>query len=442
MSAPIITVEQLRHAVDGFRLAHDGRFPTLHDDGALPGLGWGTIDNRFRDGHRGLPGCTSLSKWLDETYPEERFAGAITSANLHAWVATHRGADSGAFPHIGSGAILGANRTWQSVHEALRDRDFPFTKCKSLSGWLDDQFPLDRRKRAILITADLIVGAVDAYRAEHRGEFPYRESGKLAGLNLTWTQIDNALRQGGKSLAKWLSKRYPDFVEVSERRLLAWTEDFANQNARALPTMKSGEIAGTGWSWLQVDRAFRSGAWRWTTVDTLSAWLDTAYPAERILTPENVQNWVASHIASQGTFPSSDSTAPVAESSAWTWQRINATMVRGAFGWREKCSLAAWLDSQYPDARMLTPRNLHAWVRNHVDAHGHFPSRQSLEPASPGAHWNWFEVDKALRRESAGWRGRTTLSKWIEANVVPSAQLDTHCVDEDVERMEAPAPGA
>ena len=432
MSAPTVSIEQLREAVDAFRLAHDGRFPTLNDDDALPGLAWGTIDTRLRDGHRGLPGSTSLSKWLDAAYPVERFVGALTSANMHAWVEAHRAANDGAFPHISSGAIPGANRTWQSVHEALRDRDFPFTKCKALSSWLDDQFPLDRKKKATLLTADLIVGAVDAYRAQHRGEFPYRESGKVAGLNLTWTQIDNALRQGGKSLAKWLTKRYPDFVEVSELRLQAWVEEYASKNARALPSLKLGEIAGTGWSWPQVDRAFRSGAWRWTTVESLSAWLDTVYPSERVLTPENVRKWVAQHIESHGAFPSSESTAPVAENSAWTWQRIHATMVRGSFGWAEKCSLAAWLDCQYPDDRVLTPRNLHAWVMDYVDAHGHFPSRQSLEPASPGAHWNWFEVDKALRRESAGWQGRTTLADWIAEHVAPA-------IDDTLEEADAPA---
>jgi len=440
VSAPVVSIEQLRQAVDAFRLAHDGRFPTLRDDGAQSGLAWGTIDNRLRDGHRGLPGSTSLSKWLDEAYPVERFVSPITSASMHSWVEAHRQTAGGAFPHIGSGTLPGANRTWQSIHEALRDKHFPFTKCTSLSGWLDDQFPMERRKKASLITADLIVGAVNAYRAENRGEFPYRESGKVAGLNLTWTQIDNALRQGGRSLAKWLSKRYPDFVEVSEQRLRAWTDDFAIQNARALPTTKSGEIAGTGWSWLQVDRAFRSGAWRWTTVESLSSWLDSAFPAERILTPVNVRKWVADHIEAHGTFPSSESTTSVAENSAWTWPRINATMLHGSFGWAEKCSLAAWLDGQFPDERMLTPRNLHAWVREYAAAHGRFPSRQSLEPTSHGAHWNWFEVDKALRRESAGWQGRTSLDAWIQNYMVPSALQAHEPSAEDIELPDAMAP--
>lgn len=59
---PIITIEQLRQAVDAYRLAHGGRFPAAADDDALPGLTWERIDNRLREGHRGLPGRTSLAK--------------------------------------------------------------------------------------------------------------------------------------------------------------------------------------------------------------------------------------------------------------------------------------------------------------------------------------------------------------------------------------------
>jgi hypothetical protein len=415
---PLITIAQLRQTVDAYRLAHAGRFPTTYDGDALPGLTWERIDSRLREGHRGLPGGTSLSKWLDETYPAERHQAPFTSTNMRAWVMAHLEANGGTFPHVASGDIPGTNRTWMNVNDALRKRQLAFTKCPSLSAWLDDQFPLDRKKKAALITADMIAGLVDAYRAEHDGAFPYRESGKVAGLNMTWTQLDNALRQGGKSLAKWLAKRYPDFVEVSEERLRAWVDEYARENARALPTSASGEIAGTGWTWTQVDRAFRSGSWRWSTDDSLSDWLDTTFPAERILTPVSVRIWVENHVAQHGSFPTKDSLTPVAAESAWTWRRINSAMTTGSHGWPAKVALAAWLDREYPDYRILTPRNLHAWVSEYVAAHGHYPTRHSLAPAAPGAHWNWFEIDKALRRESAGWQGRTTLSSWIDANIV------------------------
>jgi hypothetical protein len=89
---------------------------------------------------------------------------------------------------------------------------------------------------------------------------------------------------------------------------------------------------------------------------------------------------------------------------------------------------------------MLTPRTLHARVTNYAEAHGHFPSRQSLEPTSPGAHWNWFEVDKALRRESAGWQGRTSLDAWIQNHIVPSALQAEEPAAHDIELLDAMAP--
>jgi hypothetical protein len=437
---PVIDVEQLRQAVDAHRRAHGGRFPRADDGDALPGLAWLTIDNRLRAGHCGLPGATSLSKWLDEAYPAERYVASYTSASMRAWVAAHREANGGAFPHVASGEIPGTNRTWMNVNDALRKGQLAFTKCRSLSAWLDDQFPLDRRKKAALITADLILNLVEAYRAEHDGAFPYRESGKVAGMNMTWTQLDNSLRQGGKSLAKWLATRYPDFVEVSEPRLQAWAEEFARENARALPTSASGEIAGTGWSWTQVDRAFRSGAWRWATADSLSAWLDATYPAERILTPANVRTWVEDHVAVHGIFPAKDSTTHVAADSAWTWKRINTAMIAGSYSWPEKTTLSAWLDRQYPQYRLLTPDNLRAWASSYVAARGHYPTRHSLEPAAPGAHWNWFEIDKALRRENAGWQGRTTLSEWIDANVLPSEDDLQEAMGCDHQAIDMPSP--
>lgn len=428
---PVISIEQLRQAVEAYRRAH-GRFPIADDEQALPDLAWKTIDRRLRDGHRGLPGATSLSKWLDETYPAERYVAPYSSASMRAWVVAHREANGGAFPHVASGEIPGANRTWMDVNDALRKRQLAFTKCGSLSAWLDDQFPLDRKRKAALLTADLIINLVEAYRAEHDGAFPYRESGKVAGLNMTWTQLDNALRQGGKSLAKWLGSRYPDYVEVSEQRLRAWVDEYACANARALPSLASGEIAGTGWTWAQVDRAFRRGEWRWAPADSLSAWLDATFPTERILAPANVRAWVESHVAMHGCFPTKESTTPVAPESAWTWPRINSAMIAGSYRWPEKTTLAAWLDRQYPECRVLSPRNLNAWLAGYAAAHGHYPTRHSLEPATHGAHWNWFEIDKALRRETAGWRGRTTLSEWIEAHVV--------AIEDDMQAVDMPSP--
>jgi hypothetical protein len=438
MSAPVLSVEQLRQAVDAYRLAHDGRFPTSAEGWALPGLAWGTVDARLRDGACGLPGGTTLSKWLDEAYPAERSSTPYTSASLRDWVTAYREANGGAFPHVDTGAIPGTDRTWKNVNDALR-RGLAFTKCRSLSTWLDDQFPHDRRKKAALITSDLILTLVEAYRAEHDGEFPYRETGKVAGINMTWTQLDNALLQGGKSLAKWLAKRHPEFVELPEQRLRTWVEDYARENERALPAQKSGDILGTGWSWQLVDRAFRTGAMAWATSGSLSAWLDATFPAERFLSSANLRMWVDEHLATHGTFPTKDSALPVAETSSWTWRRIDRAMHSASCGWPEKSSLSRWLDRQYPDLRTLNPGNLQAWVADYLVRHLEYPTKQSLEPAAPGGHWSWAEIDLALQRESSGWKGKTTLESWIKAHMAPVTHEADELFEIECEGHEGPA---
>ena len=72
--------------------------------------------------------------------------------------------------------------------------------------------------KAAKITADLILVLVEAFGAENKGDFPYRESGKVVGLNTTWTQLGNAICQSGQSMARWLKKKYPDYVDLPERR--------------------------------------------------------------------------------------------------------------------------------------------------------------------------------------------------------------------------------
>lgn len=440
MSArPPITIEQLREAVDQHRQANGGRFPTHQGHCDHLGLAWSTVDTALREGYRGLPGGSTLRKWIDETYPAERYAPPYTSANIRAWVVAHREAHEGSFPTVESGPIAGVNRTWMDVNDSMRKKQLPFTRCLSLSTWLDDQFPLDRTKKAARITAGMILVLVEAFRAERDGDFPYRDSGKVAGLNMTWTQLDNAMCQAGQSLARWLKKKYPDYVELTESRLRSWVEDFADQNERLLPSQKSGEIPGTGWSWVQVDRAFRENALPWATQQGLSAWLDDAYPTERMLTPESVRAWVADYVDQFGWYPSKDSAVPVAEQSGWTWPRINSAMVAGSFGWTEKMTLRAWLDREYPTNRALTPENLRNWVSEYAAEHGAYPTRASLGAASPRGYWDWCEIDNALVRQSAGWKGRTSLNAWIQSHMAPAARPAEER-DDDIELKEELAP--
>lgn len=338
---------------------------------------------------------------------------SISGAMVQQWVAAHLAANNGTLPHAHSGAIPGADRTWLSVNDAIRTRKVTFTTCTSLAEWLADQYPQLKRNRSARLTADRISELVAAYRAANSGDFPFRESGRIADLNFTWAHLDNTFIQAGSSLASWMQKRYPDFEEVPEARLRRWVEDYADRNDRSLPTARSGPIEGTGWTWAQVESAMIRGAWRWVVGESLARWLDRTYPDERILTPANLRQWVEDHVATHGLFPTKDSGTSVAANSGWSWGRINNAMEHGSMGWPERLRLNAWLDREYPALRLLTPLNLHAWVGGHAAVHGHYPTRQSTGFAAAGGRWTWLAVDNALRRETAGWVGKTTLADWI-----------------------------
>lgn len=356
---------------------------------------------------------------------------SITSAILREWVAAHMAANDGALPYAHAGAIPGADRTWLSLNDAMRAGKLSFTTCASLADWLADQYPQLKRTRSARLTADRINELVAAYQVSHDGEFPFRESGKVAGHNFTWANLDNTLIQAGSSLAKWMQKRYPEYEEVPEARLRRWVEEYADRNGRALPAAKSGPIEGAGWTWAQVESAMVRGAWRWVVGESLAKWLDRTYPDERILTPTNLRRWVEDHVATYGSFPTKDSDSTVAEKSGWTWRRLNKAMEHGSMGWPERSGLNPWLDREYPALRLLTAANLHAWVAGHVAVHGHYPTRQTPGFTAPGGQWTWLAVDNALRRETAGWVGKTTLADWIDGNMQATWHEDQADLDEN-----------
>ena len=80
-----ISIDQIKVWVDVYREANDGKFPSansvevLNADGSPAGETWGGLDAPFRSAQKCFPsrglqhsGFTSLSDFLDKTYPTER----------------------------------------------------------------------------------------------------------------------------------------------------------------------------------------------------------------------------------------------------------------------------------------------------------------------------------------------------------------------------------
>lgn len=68
-----ITFEQLREAVDQYRLVNGGRFPTGHGHCAPLGVAWSTVDNALVRQSAGWKGRTSLNAWIERHMAPDGF---------------------------------------------------------------------------------------------------------------------------------------------------------------------------------------------------------------------------------------------------------------------------------------------------------------------------------------------------------------------------------
>jgi hypothetical protein len=101
-----------------------GRWPHA-SSGAIkgvPGETWSKIDSALRVGCRGLPGGTSLSRFLRSTlFPnQKRDARPLTIEQILAWADVHYAA-TGQWPKSNSGVVQGAPaEKWHKLYQALK----------------------------------------------------------------------------------------------------------------------------------------------------------------------------------------------------------------------------------------------------------------------------------------------------------------------------------
>ena len=114
------TVDEVLAWADVYHARH-GTWPTERS-GTVPesGVNWKSINNSFKHGTRGLPGGTSLAKFLKEHrgVPVGRPSPQLTEEQILAWADAHFAAQ-GKWPTQRSGTIAGTHDTWHAVESAL-----------------------------------------------------------------------------------------------------------------------------------------------------------------------------------------------------------------------------------------------------------------------------------------------------------------------------------
>jgi hypothetical protein len=218
LDLPPLTVEQILAWADA-HYARTGEWPSK-ESGEIPGTGgekWSAIDTALHQGHRGLPGGTTLAQLLaaERGRFHPQLLPPLTVEQILAWADAHH-ARTGRWPRASSGTIPESpGDTWARVDGALFKGQRGLSPGDSLARLLERE----RGVRNIQHLPPLTTQQILAWAEEHfarTGKRPTRYSGPIPGApGETWAHVEDALgkglrgQPGGSSLAKLLAL-YPD----------------------------------------------------------------------------------------------------------------------------------------------------------------------------------------------------------------------------------------
>jgi hypothetical protein len=198
-----ISVELVLAWADAYHGA-TGRWPTIRSGpiAGVVGETWSSVNNALRKARRGLPGPTSLSRFLVEHRGPQARNGPpdLTIEQVLGWADVFdqahgrwpRPTDRGTVP--GSGGL-----NWKLINELLMRgrRDLP--GGTTLFRLLLEYRELDAGNKPVLSVPQILEWA-DAYHAAH-GQWPRTQSGPVAGTaSETWFNISLALANGYRGL--------------------------------------------------------------------------------------------------------------------------------------------------------------------------------------------------------------------------------------------------
>lgn len=252
-----------------------GRWPNYASGPVLcsPGDSWLAVDSVLRQGHRGLPGGSSLARLLAEQRNVRNLMALpkMTIPRILAWVDSYA-ERTGDYPHYASGEIPEApGETWLAVDSALRYGQRGMNPGSSLAKLLDEKRDVRNIRDLSPLTIKGILAWADAHH-QQTSEWPTQDSGTVrGGRGETWKGVQTCLQKGGRglpggsSLAKILAahrgvRNLGNLKALTISQILAWADAFHTRHGR-WPNANDGAIADTnGETWMGVQSALQKGS--------------------------------------------------------------------------------------------------------------------------------------------------------------------------------------
>jgi hypothetical protein len=245
--APRLTIPQVLAWADAFH-ARTGRWPTCTSGPILeaPGELWGSVISAVYEGHRGLPGGTTLTQILIEHrgIRSKGYAPPLLIPQILAWADAFH-ACTGKWPTQQSGTVTEApGEKWLGIENALSRGLRGLPGGSSLARLFAQERGTHYARDVRSITIADILRWADGYK-EHHGKWPNVDSGPIPeSPGETWRSVQNDLQVGRRGLP----------ARSSIQRLLA--DHRGRRHIRRLPDLTIGQIL----AWIDAYRA-RTGRW-------------------------------------------------------------------------------------------------------------------------------------------------------------------------------------
>lgn len=440
--APQLTVAQILAWADQHH-ARTGRWPKQLSGVVSGSLGekWLNLDAALRQGHRGLPGGSSLARLLAKHRGVRNHLALpqLTDRQILAWADAHH-RRHGRWPTQCAGVITEApNETWNAVNIAL------LSGLRGLPGGssLPQLLAQHRGARIHLalppLASQQILRWADRYYRRH-GRWPTHESGPIPEApGETWLAVESALRNGrrglvgGSSLAQLLAaergvRNLQRLPPLTVPQILAWADEHYQRTGR-WPQVKSGKVgAAPAETWASIDGALRVGGRGLPGQSSLYEELARhrgVRNRSRLprLTVARILRWADAHRRQTGRWPQVHS-GPVGEAPGETWQHIDASLAKGMRGLLGGSSLAQLLAerrglrnrSRLPPLRST---QILYWAKAFYRRAGTWPSQYSgAIPEAPGE--TWLGVHQALYRGGRGLPGGSSLARLLQEHKTKS----------------------
>jgi hypothetical protein len=266
---PRLNVEQILVWADAHHAA-TGLWPKQHSGpiAGAPGETWSKVAGALSSGGRGLPGGTTLKRFLVEHRgPQvEARIPRLSPAGILCWADAHREAH-GAWPTAQSGPVDRVpGLTWSTVDLLLKRGGPGLLGGSSLARLLGEERRLSLPRPRSPLSVERILAWADRHHARH-GTWPTVKSGPLSTAGGEWWWlIDTALREGGRGLPGGSSlHRLLAEHRLAPRRpltldlILSWAE--AHRAATgSWPGSTSGPVAAApGETWSTINAALGKG---------------------------------------------------------------------------------------------------------------------------------------------------------------------------------------